>query len=726
MSPDTNQITGQQDGLSRRHFLLGVGVVAVGTAAGVSWMPQILAGTDRATSEFQPHAFLRIGSDGTITVIIGKSEMGQGVYTGLPMVLAEELDVDPQRLKVEFAGVDPAFNHPFLPAQFTGGSMSTNTTYQSLREVGATARAMLITAAAERWQVPADQLRTDDGFVFDQGGRKLAYGALAEIAATLPVPDKATIALKDPSSFRYIGKPQPRLDGRAKVTGSATFGIDVMRPDMLTAVVARPPVFGAQLKAFDASDALQVPGVHSVKAVPSGVAVLAEHTWAALKGRERLRVEWDLGDHASTSTDSLRTEWRSLLTKPGLLGDNRGDARSVWSRASQRIDVEYELPYLAHACMEPLNAVAEVRDDGCDLWLGTQNQSQDAQLVAAALSLPAQAVKIHTQFLGGGFGRRASGTSDFAVEAAQVAQGVGRPVKTVWTREDDTRGGYYRPFSLSRVRACVGADGLPTAFHYVTASKPVLANTAMGKFAVTPTGVDPSTMEGIHDMPYAMPNLRIEIHNTTEATPILWWRAVGHSINGFVLNSAIDELAALAGRDPYEYRQALLAERPRHLAVLDRAAREAGWGQPLPSGHHHGIALHESFGSIVAQVAEISLIDGKLRVERVVCAVDCGLAVNPDQVVAQMQSGIIYGLSAALYGEITLEGGAPVQGNFDRYPVLRQAESPVIDVFIINSGAAMGGIGEPGTPPIAAAVCNALYTANGQRIRRLPIMPMLS
>lgn len=715
---------GHQDPVSRRHFLLGVGVVAVGTAAGVSWMPHILAGTTATETNFQPHAFLRIRSDGHVTIIIGKSEMGQGIYTGLPMVLAEELDIDPKRLTVEFAGVDPAFNHPFLPAQFTGGSMSTNTTYQSLREVGATARAMLITAAAQRWQLPVEQLRTDDGFVLDQAGRKLAYGALAEAAATLPLPDKASLTLKDPTAFRYIGKSQPRLDGRAKVTGSATFGIDVIRPQMLIAVVARAPVFGGQLKSFDGSRALQVPGVHSVKAVPSGVAVLAENTWAALKGREQLQLDWDLGAHSSISSESLRQEWRGLLTKPGLIGDNRGDARTAFSRASQKIDVEYELPYLAHACMEPLNAVAEVRDQDCELWLGTQSQSQDAQLVAAALGLSPQSVKIHTQFLGGGFGRRASGTSDFAVEAAQVAQGVGRPVKVLWTREDDTRGGYYRPFSMSRIRASLGANGLPNAFHYVTASKPVLANTAMGKFAVNANGVDPSTMEGIHDMPYAMPNLRIEIHNTTEATPILWWRAVGHSINGFVLNSAIDELASLAGRDPYEYRRDLLADRPRHLAVLDRAAKEAGWGQVLPAGRHQGIALHESFGSIVAQVAEISLTDGKLQVQRVVCAVDCGLAVNPDQVVAQMQSGIIYGLSAALYGEITLEGGAPVQGNFDRYPVLRQAESPAIDVFILNSGAAMGGIGEPGTPPIAAAVCNALYSANGQRIRRLPILPV--
>lgn len=719
MSPD-----GTSASLSRRHFLLGTGVVAAGTAAGIGWMPSILSGRSPSPVDFQPHAFLRVSSDGAVTVIIGKSEMGQGVYTGLPMVVAEELDFDPQRIRVEFAGVDPVFNHPFLPAQFTGGSMSTNTTYQSLREVGATARRMFMLAAAQRWQVPIDGLTTDDGFVVDQQGRKLPYGALAELAADLPVPDKAEVVLKDPAQFRYLGKPQARLDGLAKVTGKATFGIDVMRPQMLTAVVARAPVFGASLKNVDAAEALQVPGVHSVKTVPSGVAVLAEHSWAAMKGRERLKLEWDLGEHAATSSDSLRQTWRALLKKPGLVGDDRGNAPAVWARAEQKIDVEYELPYLAHACMEPLNAVAEVRDDGCDLWLGTQNQSQDAQLVAAALGLPPASVKVHTQFLGGGFGRRASGVSDFAVEAAYVAQGVGRPVKVLWTREDDMRGGYYRPYSLSRVRAALGKDGLPSAFHYVTASKPVLANTTLGKFAVAPNGLDPSTMEGIHDMPYAMPNLRIEIHNTNEAITNLWWRSVGHSINGFILNSAIDELAALADQDPYEYRRRLLADKPRHLAVLERVAIESNWEAPLTKGRYRGIALHESFGSIVAQVAEISLEQEQLRVERVICAVDCGFAVNPDQVVAQMQSGIIYGLSAALYGEISIEGGGAVQGNFDSYRVLRQAEAPAIEVFILNSGAQMGGIGEPGTPPIAAAVCNALFTATGQRIRRLPINPL--
>jgi isoquinoline 1-oxidoreductase beta subunit len=719
MSPD-----GLSASLSRRHFLLGTGVVAAGTAAGVGWMPQILSGRSPPPVSFQPHAFLRISSDGSVTVIIGKSEMGQGVYTGLAMVVAEELDFDPQRVKVEFAGVDPAFNHPFMPAQFTGGSMSTITTYQALREVGAMARRMLVLAAAQRWQVPAGELATDDGFVVDRQGRKLTYGTLAEAAAELPLPDKSELTLKDPSQFRYVGKPQARLDGLAKVTGKATFGIDVMRPKMLTAVVARPPAFGAVLKSVETDEALKVPGVHSVKTVPSGVAVLAEHTWAALKGRERLKLEWDLGSHADTSTDSLRQAWRTLLKKPGIVGDDRGNAPAVWAQANQKIDVEYELPYLAHACMEPLNAVAEVREDGCDLWVGTQNQSQDAQLVAAALGVPPGSVKIHTQFLGGGFGRRASGVSDFAVEAAHVAKDVGRPVKVLWTREDDTRGGFYRPFSLSRVRASVDKDGMPNAFYYLTASKPVLANTAMGKFAIAANGLDPSTMEGIHNMPYAMPNLRIEIHNTNEAIPNLWWRAVGHSINGFILNCAIDELAALGEQDPYEYRRKLLAEQPRHLAVLDRVAAESGWGQALGEGKYRGIALHESFGSIVAQVAEISVEQDQMRVERVYCAVDCGFAVNPDQVVAQMQSGIIYGLSAALYGEITIERGAAVQGNFDTYPVLRQTDSPAIEVYIINSGEKMGGIGEPGTPPIAAAVCNALFAATGQRIRRLPIKPL--
>jgi isoquinoline 1-oxidoreductase beta subunit len=710
----------------RRHFLIGAGVVAGGLVAGSLLRPYLTGGRNAsAPKEFKPHAFVRISSDDSVTVIIGKSEMGQGIYTGLPMILAEELDFDPQRLKVEFAPVDPVFNHPFLPAQFTGGSMSTMTTYNSLRQVGATARAMLVTAAAARWEVDPGTLRTENGQVIDARGRKLSYGDLVEAASLLPVPAKENVPLKDRKDFRYIGKPQQRLDGRTKVTGGAIFGIDVNLPDMLTAVVARPRVFGATVRSFDATQAKAVPGVVDVKQVPSGIAVIANHTWAALKGREALQIEWDDAAGRNESTETLRKQWQALAAKPGLVGKNEGDVRRVLAASAKRLDVEYELPYLAHACMEPMNGVAHVTAEGCELWLPTQGQSQDAQLVAAALGIDPANVKVHTTFLGGGFGRRASGNSDFAVEAAQVANGVGRPVKVVWTREDDMRGGMYRPFSISRVRAAIGADGLPAAYHHTHVGKPVLANTAFGKSMGKDT-VDPSSIEGAADMPYYIPNLRVEVHNTTERVTNLWWRSVGHSINGFVVNGVLDELAELAGRDPYEYRRALLAGKPRHLAVLDAAAELAGWGKPLPAGHHRGIALQESFNSIVAQVAEVSVNGSEVRVHRVSCAVDCGLAINPDQVVAQMESGIIYGLSAALVGEITIRDGAAVQGNFDDYPVLRQAATPVIDVRIVPSDGPIGGIGEPGTPPIAPAVCGAVYAATGKRIRRLPLSASLA
>lgn len=719
MSAEGNRVTNS----GRRQFLIGIGVVAGGTAAGIALRPWLVGSDDvnRPPAHFQPHAFVKIASDNTVTVIIGKSEMGQGVYGSLPMILAEELDVDPTTIQVEIAGVDPAFNHPFLPAQFTGGSMSVMTTYDALRRVGAQARTALLAAAAQEWNVDVVTLTTDNGVVRDARGRRLRYGSLVDAASRLPLPDATAVVLKDPSTFKYIGKPQRRLDSSIKVTGNATFGIDVMRPGMLTAVIARPPSFGATLRSFDATAAKAVAGVVDVKQIPSGVAVIAQHTYAALRGREALVLDWDTSASKGVSSEKLIQEWRALAKRPGLVGKNVGDVNAALRTATRSIDVEYELPYLAHACMEPLNAVAEVTPEGCELWLGTQSQSQDARFVADALGIDAAKVRIHTMFLGGGFGRRASAVSDFAVEAALVAQATGKPVKVVWTREDDMRGGYYRPLSFNRVKAAIGPDGMPLAIHHITVSKPVLANTAMGKMAVTKEGLDPSTVEGSADMPYAIPNLRVEVHNTREAVPILWWRSVGHSITGFVTNSVIDELATLAGKDPYQYRRDLLKDKPRHLAVLEKAATAANWGQTLPVGHFHGIALQESFGSIVAQVAEVSISNGKPRVHRVTCAVDCGIAVNPSQVVAQMESGILYGLSAALDGEINIEDGRVVEGNFDGYRVLRLNDSPAIDVRIVSTGGPIGGIGEPGTPPIAPAVCNAIFAATGKRIRRLPL-----
>ena len=722
--------SGEDLNAGRRHFLIGLGVVAAGTAVGVYVMPKYLASRAGAGAakappfDFKAHAFLNIASDDTITVTIGKSEMGQGIYTGLPMVLAEELDVNPQRLKVQFAGVDKAFNHPFMPLQFTGGSMSTMTLYEPMRKVGATARQMLLAAAAADWKVDASTLRTDDGFVTD-GRRRASYGSLAEAASKMPQP--VNPVLKDRKDFKYIGKPQNRLDNTIKVTGKATFGIDVDLPDMLIATVAHAPVFGATVKSLDDSAARAVKGVVDVKQIPAGVAVIAQHTWAAMKGREVLKIEWDLGPGVSQSTASMREQYRKIARGPkGTYAKNFGDVDAALKKAAKTFDVEYEMPYLAHACMEPLNATVLVAGGKCEVWAGTQNQSQDAALIAAALGLTPADVKITTVFLGGGFGRRASTNSDFMVEAAQVANGVGKPVKMVWTREDDMRAGHYRPYSINRVRGGVDADGRPVALHHVVTGQSLFELSPL-KPMITKLGYDPSQVEGSMDIPYALPNHRVETHVTMEPVPTQFWRSVGHSGNGFISNCAIDELAGLAGKDVYAFRRDLLAGKPRHLAVLDKVATEAGWGKPLPAGHFHGIALHESFGSLVAQVVEASVPDGKtVKVHRVTAAVDCGFAINPDQVVAQIQGSVIYGLSAALYGEITVDQGRIQQGNFDDYPLLRLENSPPIDVHIVENGGPLGGIGEPGLPPLAPALAGAIFAATGQRIRRLPLSVSLA
>ena len=713
----------------RRHFLIGLGVVAAGTAAGVYVMPKFLgtrAGASAASGaaksppfDFKAHAFLNIGSDDTFTVTIGKSEMGQGIHTGLPMVLAEELDVNPQRLKVAFAGVDKAFNHPFMPMQFTGGSMSSMTLYEPMRKVGATARAMLVAAAAAEWQVDAATLETDDGVVTD-GRRRASYGSLAEAASKMPQPTAPV--LKDRKDFKYIGKPQKRLDSTIKVTGKASFGIDVDLPDMLVATVAHPPVFGGTVKSLDDSAARAVQGVVEVKQIPTGVAVLAQHTWAALKGREALKIEWNLGPGATQSTATMREQYRRIARgAKGKYAKDVGDVDAALKGAAKTFDIEYEMPYLAHACMEPLNATVKVADGKCEVWAGTQGQSQDAALMAAAIGLTPADVTITTTFLGGGFGRRASTNSDFMVEAAQVANGVGRPVKMVWTREDDMRAGHYRPFSINRVRGGVDADGRVVALHHVVVGQSLFDLSPL-KPMIDKVGFDPSQVEGSGDIPYALPNHRVETHVTTEAVPTQFWRSVGHSGNGFISNTAIDELAALAGKDPYALRRDLLAGKPRHLAVLDKVATEAGWGKPLAEGHFHGIALQESFGSIVAQVVEASVADGKtVKVHRVTAAVDCGFAINPDQVVAQIEGAIAYGLSAALYGEITVDQGRIQQGNFDDYPILRLEDSPPVDVHIVENDGPLGGIGEPGLPPLAPALAGAIFAATGKRIRRLPL-----
>jgi isoquinoline 1-oxidoreductase beta subunit len=714
--------------LGRRHFLIGTAVI--GTSLGISLylggrLGRPTPAEVASKASLAPNAFLRVGADDSITVILGKSEMGQGVWSSLPMVVAEELDVDPAVVKVEFAPPDPAFFSPPFPTQITGGSSSMRTMYEPLRRTGATARAMLIAAAAQRWGTDPGQLTTANGVVTD-GTHRARYGELAEAAAKLAPPEN--VALKDPKHFRYLGKTTVRrLDAPAKVNGSAQFGLDVRLPGMLFAMVARSPVFGGTVASFDDKAARAIPGVVAVKQVPSGVAVIATNTFAARRGRDALQVQWNEGNGASFSTATLREEYSRLARTPGALATKVGDADQVLIRTKRIIEAEYVLPYLAHACMEPLNCTVHISGDQrdisgnkCDIWTGTQWQTQDMNRAAAALGFEPSQVHIHTTFLGGGFGRRANPVSDIVVEAVHVAKGIDKPVQTVWTREDDMRGGYYRPFFLHRVRGALDTQGMPLAWRHTIVGQSIFAGVDLVKDFIR-DGIDPASVEGVTDLPYAVPNLMVDLHSPVNVVPTQWWRSVGHTHTAFAVNCFLDELAAAARKDPVELRRALLASKPRHRAVLDLAAEKAGWGKPLPQGHFHGVALEESFGSIVAQVAEVSVTGSDVRVHRVVCVIDCGFAVIPDQVAAQMESGIVYGLSAALRGEITLDAGRVQQSNFHDYTPLRLNEMPVVETHIVASGAPMGGAGEPGTPCIAPAVCNAIFAATGKRIRELPI-----
>ena len=653
-----------------------------------------------------------------MTIIDNKSEMGQGVYTSLPMIVAEELDCDWQKVRVEAAPVAPIYNHTEFGSQVTGGSTSVRTEWQRLALAGATARAMLVQAAAQTWQADPAACRTEKGQVVHPDGRKLSYGELAAKASELPVPEQ--VKLKDPARYTLIGHPVHRLDSPAKINGTAVFGIDVQLPGMLVAVIARPPVFGATLKKVDDAKAKAVPGVKAVVAVPAGVAVVADRFWPALQGRDALQISWDEGPGATLSTEEMRRQYAALARTPGLPARREGDVPAALARAAKTLEAEYEVPYLAHAPMEPLNCCVDLRADGCDVYTGTQMQTGDRDAAARVSGLPPEKVRIHTTFLGGGFGRRATPTSDFVVEAVQVAKAIGKPVKVIRTREDDMRAGYYRPFWYDRIAAGLDAKGGLDCWRHTIVGQSIMAGTAFA--GMIKEGIDETSVEGAADTPYAIPNILVDLHSPTQPVPVLWWRSVGHSHTAFVVESFLDEVAHAAGRDPVELRRTLLAKHPRHLGVLELAVQKAGWGKPLPAGRGMGVAVHSSFGSYVAQVAEVSVNKaGGVRVHRVVCAVDCGRIVNPDTIAAQMESGIVFGLTAALYGAITFKDGRVEQGNFDDYPLLRLDETPEIEVHIVPSTENPGGIGEPGVPPIAPAVANALFAVSGARVRSLPL-----
>ena len=670
---------------------------------------------------FEPSAFIQVGADGNVLVLSKHLEMGQGAYTGLATLIADEMDADWSRVRVEGAPADvKKYANTAFGMQGTGGSSAIANSWDQHRKAGATARAVLMGAAANQWGVSAAELTTEPGVVVHaKSNRRADYGTLVAVAATLPVPENVT--LKDPKDFRYIGKEKNtlRVDAKPKSTGSATYTQDVKLPGLLTAVVAHPPLFGAKVKSFDAAKAKAVPGVTDVVQIPTGVAVLGEHFWAARQGRAALRVEWDTSAANTLGTAEVMAQFRDLAGKPGVEIAKAGDAEAAIGTAAKTVEATYEFPYLSHASMEPLNCVVQLRKDGAEIWNGDQFQTFDQAAVAGVFGMKPEQVKINTLYAGGSFGRRANAISDYIVEAATIAKAIdGRaPVKMVWTREDDTAAGYFRPAFLHRIKGGLDAAGNPVAWWHRIVGQSIMEGTPL----MPPDGKDSSSFEGASDHPYEIANRFFDTHFAKVGIPVQWWRSVGHTHTAFAVEMFIDELAKAAGKDPLEFRRALLVKDPRRLAVLNLAAEKAGWGLPLPAGRARGIAVHKSFNTYVAEVAEVSLEGGKARVHRVVCAVDCGIVVNPDVVRSQMEGAIAFGLGAALYGQIAIDKGRVVSTNFDKYRVLRQREMPVVEVHMVASTEAPTGVGEPGTPPIGPAVANALLALTGKPTRKVPL-----
>jgi len=702
--------------ISRRAFLKSTAIAGTGLVIAFRFGSRLTA-AEAGPTAVNPNAFLRIAPSGAVTIISKHSEMGQGVYTSLAMCVAEELDADWTKISVEAAPAAQVYANLAFGLQGTGGSTSTAESYDQMRTAGATARAMLVQAAAQRWGVDAATLRTANGAVVAADGRRAGYGELAEAAAKLTPPEK--VKLKDVAQFKIIGKATKRVDSTDKVTGRGVFGIDVKIPGALTAVIVRPPVFGGKLKNFDDTAAKKIAGVKQVVAVPCGVAVLADGVWAAKKGSEALKIEWDHGALASLDSAKQRADYVALASQPGVSADKRGDTTAAFAGAATKIEGTFEFPYLAHAAMEPLNATAHVKPDGTvEIWAPTQFQGVDQQVAAAVAGVTPDKVTIHTTLLGGGFGRKANPNSDFIAEAVQVSKAVGAPVRVVWLREDDMAGGYYRPRTLVTAKLGLDASGKLVSWENQIVSQSIGLGTALEGMLVK-DGVDETQVEGLKGLPYAVPNLRVDWHVAPKGVPVLWWRSVGHSFSAFVKESLIDDAARAAKRDPIDYRIGLLADQPRQVAILKLLREKSNWGH-APGGRFQGVAIHESFESIVGQVAEISVKAGVLTVHKVTAVVDCGTVVNPAGVRAQMMSAVVYGLSAALYGQITFKNGRVEQKNFDTYQVVRLPEAPVVETHTINSGAKMGGIGEPGLPPLAPAIGNAILAATGKRLRSLP------
>lgn len=727
----------QTSTIGRRTLLQGLAATSAGLVIGVYLAPanaqrlpqtgpaqsgqvDVMAAAGAQSATFQPNAFVRIAPDSTVTVIVKHLEFGQGPYTGLATLVAEELDADWSQMRAVSAPADvELYKNLAFGMQGTGGSTAMANSYEQMRKAGAAARALLVAAAAKAWNVPASEIAIEKGVLSHAASSKTGrFGDFAEAAAREPMP--ADPPLKTPQQFRLIGAQLTRLDTAEKSTGRATFTIDLALPDMLTVLIAHPPAFGATVKSVDDAAARKVKGVVDVKVIPQGVAVYAENFWAAKTARDALTIAWDDSKAEKRSTADILAAFRAASS-----GGKSAAARGAMPTGEglKVVEAEYVFPYLAHAPMEPLDCVIEADENACRVWAGSQMQTLDQAAVAQILGLRPEQVSITTMLAGGSFGRRATPNADIASEAAEAAKAFGRkrPLKVVWTREDDITGGRYRPLYVHKITGAVDASGRIAGWRETIAGQSIVAGTPMA--AMMKNGIDPTMVEGAEDLPYAIPNFSVDVFALDTGVPVLWWRSVGHSATAFSSETFIDELLALAGKDPVQGRLELLGEHPRHRAVLEEVARMARWGEPAPEGRARGVAVHKSFNSYVAQIAEVSVGADKNvpRVHKVWCAVDCGLAVNPDIVRAQMEGGIGFGLGAALYSAITLdEGGRVQQTNFDSYRGLRIDEMPEVEVSIIRSAEPPTGVGEPGVPPIGPAVANAWAKLTGKRVRQLP------
>lgn len=712
--------------ISRRSFLKGSGLIIAVSITPLGF--EIINASERKPI-FKPNVWFEIASDNKITITLGVSEMGQGSRTGLAMIIADELEADWKQISVKQGGANPAFKNPVFNDQITVGSSSVRGFYEPLRKAGATGRAMLIKAAAETWNVPEDECEAFNSTVrHKKSGKTLPYGKLCERASKLPLPQNPP--LKNENQFRYIGKEIPRVDILDKVEGRAIFGLDIKVPNMLYAVIARPPAYGAKLISYDEKAGEGIKGVHSIFKAPQGIFICAKSIDAALKAKEALKAKWDQGSHPDMSTESVEKHFWEGLNKPGKIAKNVGDIQKAFSEASKKVEASYFVPFVAHANMEPMNCTAYVQKDRCDVWVPTQAQTL-AQIFASQVSgLPLEKINIHTPYLGCGLGRRGA-FPDFVIEAVTASKATGRPVKVIWTREEDIKYDFYRAATCQRIEVGLDRQGHVIGWSHKVACSSIL------KF-LNPEwikdGIDFFSLWGIVDAPippvysstvYEFPNFYVEQYLSDLPIPVCPWRSVQNAPNAFIVECFMDELAHEVGKDPIEFRRHLLKHNPRAWRVLETAAEKAGWGKPLPKGKGRGIAQHSCFGSYVAQVAEVSVNErnGMVKVDRIVACVDCGTAVNPNSVRAQLEGAIILALSTTLKEIIEFEKGGVKSSNFDNYKMIKMSEIPEIEVHIINSGEKIGGIGEPGVPPTAPAVVNAVFNATGARIRRLPLSP---